>query len=234
MPYFKNIDILFIHIPFTNCNCIELYISKKYNISLDNHSLLDDNIVLDNHLDDKIVNNTKRILDNHSIDNIVLDNNKLYDNHLLQHLTYLQLYNNRNKFKINFNKNLKIFSFVMNPYIRILNDLYYFKYITLDMDKKNIEYNIEEYINNKHLFEFCKIPQYKYLVNDENILLHKDIIILKYENIMNEMKNLGFKDFYYKNQIQFMDYKKYLTEKSIDIINNYYHLDFTLFTYEKI
>jgi hypothetical protein len=73
------------------------------------------------------------------------------------------------------------------------------------------------------------------LVNDNNELLNKDIIILKFENINEEMKNLGFEDFYYDNKnIIFKDYKKYLTDNSINIINNYYELDFSLFTYEKL
>jgi hypothetical protein len=212
MPYFKDIDILFIHIPHTNTNCIELYLSKKYNIILNKDTLY--NLIYNNAL---------------------FNNNLLFHNHLLQHLTYLQLYNYKNELKIDFNNKLKIFSFVINPYIRILNDLYFFKYITIEMDKKDIEYNINEYITYNDMFCYLKIPQYKYLVNDNNELLNKDIIILKFENINEEMKNLGFEDFYYDNKnIIFKDYKKYLTDNSINIINNYYELDFSLFTYEKL
>lgn len=59
---------------------------------------------------------------------------------------------------------------------------------------------------------------------------------VKTESLKNDMNNLGYTDFnIFENvNINKLNYYDYLDNKSIEIINNFYHLDFILFNYDKI
>lgn len=208
MPYFKEFNILFIHIPKTGGSNIEnffLHYSK-------NKPTI--NNLLSNNLNIKI------------------------NNHSLQHMTYIEYYSNKDFFNINMN-NLKIVTVVRNPYDRIISDLFYLKFAQQDNNRDQIEEIIKNYLFSNHLYDNHKLEQYKFII-DKNNKINQNIIILKCENLNEQMKILGFPDFekfcnYTNTNNNFnKNYLKYLNDNSISLINNYYKLDFEYFNYEKL
>jgi hypothetical protein len=61
---------------------------------------------------------------------------------------------------------------------------------------------------------------------------------VKTESLKNDMNNLGYTDFNnFENvnvNVNKLNYYDYLNNKSIEIINYFYHLDFILFNYDKL
>jgi hypothetical protein len=209
MPYFNNDDInlLFIHIPKTGGTSLEIYFSSKFNIKLNEKSLF----------------------------NVYPNKNTLTSNtnSSLQHLTYNQIIKNEKVLNIDFN-NIKIITIVRNPYERIISDLFWYKLIDSNTSKDKVFNIINNYlISNK--YDNHNIPQHHF-ITDVNKVLIPNIHILKTENLTNNMINLGYTDFNNlnnKNKHK-LNYYNYLNEKSIELINYFYNLDFILFNYKKI
>ena len=204
MPYFKNAHLLFIHIPKTGGSNIENFFM---NYLKQNPTI---NQLLSNNLNLKI------------------------NNHSLQHMTYQEIYNNKDFFNINFDSKIKILTVVRNPYNRIISDLFYLKIANKKNNKNEIEKIIEKYLNNDHLYDNHKLEQYKFLTDNDNKIL-KDIIILNSETLNDQMNELGFPEFSnFCNQTNTKitkDYYDYLNEASIKMINDYYKKDFEYFNY---
>ena len=210
MPYFENenINVLFIHIPKTGGTSLEHYFSSKFNIPLNNKSLYC--YICD-----------KKLL-----------NKNIEINTSLQHLTYNQLVKYSKIFNINFN-NIKIISIVRNPYERVVSDFFFLKLITTNSTKEEVFNILNNYLVSN--YDNHNIPQYKFITDDKGEII-QNIHILKTESLTNDMKNLGYIDFnLYKNvNNKKLNYYNYLNNESIKIINNFYHLDFILFNYDKI
>jgi hypothetical protein len=207
MPYFKNdsINVLFIHIPKTGGTSLELYFSSKFKIPLNHKSLFT---------------------------NVEFLNENVKINSSLQHITYNEIVEYSKIFNINFD-NIKIITIVRNPYERIVSDLFYNKLIKPDTSKEEVFVIINKYLLGK--YDNHNIPQYKFITNDKGEMI-QNIHILRTESLMNDMKNLGYDDF---NQFENVNtnkvnYYTYLNNEIIEIINNFYHLDFILFNYDKI
>jgi len=68
-------------------------------------------------------------------------------------------------------------------------------------------------------------------------MIPKNITIIKNETMIEDMEKIGYPDFNeivvnpFQNE---MDPMNYLSENSINLINNYYFMDFLLFDYEMI
>jgi len=217
MPYFKNddVNILFIHIPKTGGTSIENYFSSKFNIKLNNTSLFG-------------------YIENNNLKNIKINSS-------LQHITYKKIVEYNKEFDINYN-NIKIITIVRNPYERIISDLFYFSEINVNFSKEDV-FNI---INNRYLvcdnhnisqnyYDNHNIPQHYFIIdNDKEII--KNINILKTETLKTDMNNLGYTEFNNNDNVNInkVNYYNYLNNKSIELINNFYHLDFILFNYDKI
>ena len=209
MPYFKNNDVnlLLIHIPKTGGTSLGIYFSSKFNIPLSNESLFSIK--------------KRSLLKKH----IMINSN-------LQHMTYEQIVKNSKILNVDFD-NIKIIAVVRNPYQRIISDLFFFKLIEINTSKEEV-FNII----NKYLISECdnhNIPQHKFVTNDEGKII-QNIHILKNESLTDDMKNLGYEDFNifeHKNPNK-VNYYSYLNNETIEIINNFYHLDFVLFNYDKI
>ena len=212
MPYFNNnddINVLFIHIPKTGGSSIEEYLSYKYNIKLDNSSLY-------------LFTQDKRLL-----------NENMKINSSLQHLTYNQIVENRKVLNIHFD-NIKIITIVRNPYERIVSDLFFNNLITKDTSKETVFDIINQYLESDK-YDNHNIPQHNFITNDNQEII-PNIHILRTESLNNDMHHLGYTDFNLfsnanPNKVKYADY---LSNKSIEIINNFYHLDFILFSYDKI
>lgn len=204
MPYFEDINFLFIHIPKTGGSNIENFFFQYLNIKPTINNILSNNM------------------------------NLKINNHSLQHMTFKEFYDFKDFFKINFN-NIKILSVVRNPYDRIISDIFYLKFASINNSTIEIENIIEKYLNSNHLYDNHKLEQYKFLI-DDNDKINNDIIIFKSESLNKQMEDLGFPEFKtfcnfnYSNK----NYMKYLTNKSIKMINNYYYKDFLYFNYNML
>ena len=211
MPYFRNndINVLFIHIPKTGGTSIEFYFSFKFNIQLNNNSLY-------------FFIKDQRLL-----------NENLNINTSLQHLTYNQIIENYKLFNIQFD-NIKIITIVRNPYERLVSDLFFFKLITIDTTKEKVFDIINKFLLSKN-YDNHNLPQHNFITNHNKEII-QNIHILKTESLKNDMHNLGYTDFNIFQNVneKKLNYYDYLNNKSIEIINNFYHLDFILFNYDKI
>ena len=209
MPYFKNKDVnlLFIHIPKTGGSSLEIYFSKKYSIKLCMTSLFE----IYRNIYSKILPTSP------------------------QHLTYNKIYKFKDSFKIDFN-DLKIITIVRNPYHRIISDLFFFDLIKIDSNPNFVYEKIIKFTTNVKTYDNHPLPQYLYLIdkNNNNELL-KNLIILKTENLNNDMYNNGYTDFNLFEQVnknKNLNYNSYLNNKSIKLINTLYEKDFEYFNYE--
>jgi len=211
MPYFKNnnVNLLFIHIPKTGGSSVEEYFSSKFNIPLNTKSLY------------------------MFIDNQTKLNENMVINSSLQHITYNQMVKYNKVFNIDFN-NIKIMTIVRNPYERIISDLFFYKKINISTSKEEVFNIINEYVLSDN-YDNHNIPQHLFL-QDNNKELISNIHILKTENLTTDMKNLGYNDFnlFSNANPNKINYYNYLDNKSIKIINDFYHFDFLLFSYCKI
>ena len=206
MPYFKEFNILFIHIPKTGGSNIEnFFLNYSKNKPTINH-------LLSNNLNIRI------------------------NNHSLQHMTYQEYFNNKDYFNID-TDSLKIITVVRNPYDRIISDLFYLKFADPSYNREQIEETLKNYLYSNHMYDNHKLEQYKFIIDNEN-KINKKIIILKCENLNEQMKILGFPEFEkfcnYTNNNFNKNYLKFLNDNSISLINNYYNLDFEYFNYQKL
>jgi hypothetical protein len=210
MPYFKNnrTNILFIHIPKTGGSSVDYYLSKKFDIPLNNKSLFD------------------------LIKPDIAKTHNININSTLQHITMNTILKYSKNFNINFKK-LKIITIVRNPYDRIISDLFYLSLINTNTTKEQIFEIIKEYISRLDL-DNHNIPQYLFITNDQKKIF-SDIIIMRTKSLTDNMHSLGFKDFNEhvnanNNKINSNDY---LNTDSIKLINTFYHYDFEILGYEK-
>jgi hypothetical protein len=216
MPYFKDINLLFIHIPKTGGSMIENYFYTKLSLARTIDTLY----------------SSKHHFFNDKLQKISLDN------HSLQHTSYNEIFSSKNNyFNIKFN-NLKIIALVRSPYSRIISSLFYFNLIDFEScNKSQIEKIITKYLYTDNFYDNSKKPQYLYLTGGDHLTIPKNITIIKNENMIEDMVKLEYRDFEnykinpFDNEI---DYMSYLSENAISMINQYYYMDFKLFNYEPL
>jgi hypothetical protein len=121
MPYYKNKNILFIHIPKTGGTSIEFCLKKN-----DKETLFSDKT------------------------NSILPEKELRLKSL-QHQTYQTIYKYKKLLKIPFDDNMRIISIVRNPYTRLVSDLFWNNLITENTKKEKVTKIIKNYIVNNNL-----------------------------------------------------------------------------------
>jgi hypothetical protein len=211
MPYFNsnNVNLLFIHIPKTGGSSLDKYFSEKYAIPLDTKSLwmfLEDN-----------------------------EKERYNIYHSLQHLEYKTIIKNNSFFNINFD-NITILTIVRNPYYRIISDLFWFSKINENTSKEETYFIIKKYLEDTLLFcDNHNKPQHFFITTHDCEII-PDIKILHTETLQSDMHNLGYTDFDIKENANSckVDYLDFLNQDSINLINDFYDMDFKLFNYDKI
>ena len=209
MPYYPNLNFLFIHIPKTGGSAIEDALQKK-------------------NIKSTLIQRGQPVA---GICNNMLDHP--YKNNSLQHQFYSTIYTFRDKLNVNF-ENIRVFSVVRNPYDRIISDLIWLKLIKRDASPQKVF----DVIKNNYLYrtdlDNHNQPQYKFITNDNGVI-YPNIIILRCEtlNESNDKLNeyIGVSINIRKSNVN-KDYSKYLNQDSIHIINEFYKKDFELFNYK--
>ena len=204
MPYFKNNDV----------NILFIHIPKTGGTSVEYYFSYKFSIQLNN----------KSLYNFLDISNTTITSS-------LQHITYNQILQYNNIFNINFD-NIKILTIVRNPYTRIVSDLFWYGIINIHTSSDEVFQLIQKYIiSTTH--DNHNIPQYIFITDDKKLI--PDIHILHTETLNRDMHFLGYTDFdIIINNNPPINYYNYLNKNSIELINEFYHLDFILFNYDKI
>jgi hypothetical protein len=209
MPYYKENNLLFIHIPKTGGTSLEEYLKQTTQQTL--YSIGDFNNILFEQFQIKTVS--------------------------LQHLTYEEIYNYKDMLDIDFNDNLKIITIVRNPYDKLISGLFFNNLIDENTNNRDVYNIIKTYIYSD-CYDNHNKPQYTFLTyNKDSNNIIPNITIFRTETLKQDLHNYGFHDFDLNFQMNSKNIKRdkyinYLSSKSIKLINNFYKKDFELFNYK--
>jgi len=161
---------------------------------------------------------------------------RIYDHSSMQHLTYENIYKMKKEFDIDFESSkLKVIASVRNPYDRILSDMFYNALITPQTTPEGVFQAMKTYLS-KDCYDAHNHPQHTFVTKNGNLV--EGIVIMKQDNLTEEMKKNGYTDFNTWSNRTFtgmkVNYRNYLNEDSIKLINNVFQKDFELFGYEMI
>jgi len=210
MPYCKDLSLLFLHVPKTGGSSVEEYLKTKSS----NVELLY-----------PVYGNP--ILPEKELQKISL-----------QHQTYSTIYKYRDVLGVDFeDPKLKIFTIVRNPYNRVLSAIMN-KLITWTDPPQKV-YHVLKYFFLKKDFvmpdhmtlDNHNLPAYEFLIDETGELI-PDLTIFHTETLTHDMHQYGFTDYVGKEHDT--KYFHYLCPESIELINDYYHMDFELFGYPRL
>ena len=209
MPYYKDINLLLIHIPKTGGTSLEQYLQKKSKQTV--YSIFNSN-------------------------NILFEKFKM-KTPSLQHLTYKEIFEYKDILNVDFNKDLKIITIVRNPYDRIISDLFFNDLINENSTPNQVYEVIQKYISQDcYEYDNHNKPQYEFIIDNNNSII-PNITIFKTETLTPDLRKSGYDDFNLnfhnnKKNIKKDKYANYLNNDSIKLINEFYKKDFELFNYD--
>ncbi len=209
MPYYKDINLLFIHIPKTGGTSLEQYLQKKSIQTL--YSVFNSS-------------------------NVLFEKFKL-KTPSLQHLTYKEILEYKDMLNVDFDEKLKIITIVRNPYDRIISDLFFNDLINENSIAPQVYEVIQKYIYQDYYdHDNHNKPHYEFLIDDNNSII-PNIAIFKTETLTPDLIKYGYDDFNLnfhsnKKNIKKDKYANYLNNDSIKLINDFYKKDFELFNYD--
>lgn len=212
MPFFKQSNILYLHVPKTGGMSIEEYFFTKYNIEKNENS------VYGWYLDRP---NRIRVPNERS----------------LQHFTYEEILENNAFFDIDFSLKPKIIMSIRNPFDRIISEMFWNQRINVDSTPEQVADAIHQFLYmDTEIRDNHRLPQYQFGLDEHGIWM-ENINIVRTESLEKDMNKFGYDDFHVHNNkcksgIQ-LDYKKYLNHRSIQMIQEYYAKDFDMFGYSK-
>jgi hypothetical protein len=197
MPYYKEIELLFIHIPKTGGTSLENYLKKTYKETLFS-----------------------------GYGNNILPEDDLQKNSL-QHQTYSTIYKYRDILEVDFNSNLKVLTIVRDPYDRIISDLFFLVLINRNDTCETVYNIIKDYLykdcydnhnipqykfitdSNEELIENIKIFKTETLTQDINNYGFTDYIGRKsniiHSNYLNN-DSIQLINIFYKKDFELFNY----------------------------
>jgi hypothetical protein len=204
MPYFPELNILFIHIPKTGGTSIEKYFENKSNIKMSHKNLYSSN---------------NEILYNHTLQHLTY--NEIYNIKNILHIDF----NNVNIITVVRNPYERIISELF--FHNMIN-----KNSSKDeVSIKLYEYiNSKNTYDNHKPPQYIFLIDNNYKINNKIIILKTET--LNYDMKKLGFTDFNFNE--QKNKNSNVNYYYYLNNYSINLINNYYDKDFYIFSYNKI
>ena len=211
MPYFRNINTLYIHVPKTGGMSIEEYFFSKSSLDKNEKSIYG-----------WYFDKPNRI--------------RVPQERSLQHFTYQEILKEKHYFDFEENNNMIIIASVRNPFDRIVSDLFWSNKISPTSTKQEVAEAIDIYFhkNLAHPYDNHKLPQFKFFTDKFGNVL-PNVKIVRTEYLKEDMHKLGYTDFDIhtnknKTGLQ-IDYRSLLNEESVNAIIKFYKQDFTIFNY---
>jgi Sulfotransferase family len=229
MPYFKNWDIFYLHVPKTGGTSIEDYFYSKLGAMFRQRH--------EDTMYGMFLNQSMRI--------------EVPNGRSLHHLTYREILSHLNCLGPVFAKegmagvdvfrqlNFKyVVVSVRNPFDRIISEIIWRKRIqnkdVSSITPELIETRIEEFLyqGTNDSLDNHRLPQYQFILDESGNPI-QNIHIVKQETLTQDMRALGFTDFsMYKNKNTIeIDYRSLFTLKAADMVRKYYAEDFAYFGY---
>jgi len=218
MPYFKEINTLYLHVPKTGGTSIETFFYNRLKIADRNT----DNLY------GWYLSKADRI--------------RVPDERTLQHFTYAEITGDQysSLFPIEIRdpiSNTRIIVSVRNPYDRMVSEVFWNKCIPFDRlnpTPEKVEAAIHHFLYVDQSIQDHRRPQFQYILDKTGAPL-QNIDIVRCETLTEDMHSLGFTDFQeYENGgtgYTSAQYQALLTDCARNMIEDYYRDDFRHFGY---
>ncbi len=205
MPYYKNLHLLYIHIPKTGGTSVEDYLQSI---------------------------GGQQTLRNSEPGNNLLHGT--LSKVSLQHQTLSTLTKYAALLEIDLaDRQLRVFATVRNPYDRAVSDLFWYRLIRKDSTPDEVFRALkEEFLRHPEALDNHPLPQHKFISvcgPDSLVRLRRGVTVLRSETLTDDMRRFGFRD--YSGPDTSPTYDKYLNRDSIALINKFYAADFALLGY---
>jgi hypothetical protein len=212
MPFFKDANLLYLHVPKIGGMSIEEYFFTKYNIEKNEKSIYGWYLDKSKHI-------------------------RVPKERSLQHFTFNEIIDHNSYFNLDLSQRPTIIMSVRNPYDRIISEMFWNKRIHIQSTPDEVADAIYHFLFiDTEIRDNHKIPQYQFGIDKHGDFL-KNIQIIHTESLETDMHDLQYNDFnIHKNVCKSgnnIDYKKYLNHRSLKIIQEYYAKDFEMFGYSK-
>jgi len=220
MPYFRGKsdsysrmsviakNILYIHVPKTGGTSIEHYLAEKYETPLNIHAIFSEN----------------REKTHHGIS--------------YHHLSYSTIIDEWERGSTPFSfidfANVDIWISVRNPYTRLFSNLFFLNLMNSQSTTKQVfEIIQDQFLPNNHLYDNHVVPQTIFYIGLED---KENVTILHQETLNCDIYKMGFTDFdkVLCKTFHIREYDTFYSRETIQLINDYYFMDFEFFGYDML